>query len=271
MITFEVILAVASDLIANVVKEALAVAARLATRVLTELVELLRSASRMIGQTVGWLESASLRITGDLAELFAAGKAMLGRFGKLLDELASEGALADTGAGGMHMPIPDSPAPANVLESRAIKPTELAAPPRAKGTPSRYKDPEIRKHLDEVRGPDVPGRDDVLRPVELGKTALDETGMQVRTLQKVDQYHHLFVQQLKKWFKSKGINIDEYTVLLSADEHRWIHNEYRWNDLWKDYKRLNPQASADEIIAHLEDLKKQVGLEGLDIVPYPRP
>jgi hypothetical protein len=78
------------------------------------------------------------------------------------------------------------------------------------------------------------------------------------------------VQQLRGWFKSRGVNIDDYTVALSADEHRWIHNEYEWNELWKDFKQKNPTASPDEIFAKLNEFTKAVGLEGLEIVPYPR-
>lgn len=39
------------------------------------------------------------------------------------------------------------------------------------------------------------------------------------------EHHYLFVQQLRKWFRARGIDIDQFTVRLSADEHRWIHNE----------------------------------------------
>jgi hypothetical protein len=32
----------------------------------------------------------------------------------------------------------------------------------------------------------------------------------------------------------------------------------------------NPTASREEIIAQMRELQKRVGLEGLEIVPYPR-
>jgi hypothetical protein len=103
----------------------------------------------------------------------------------------------------------------------------------------------------------------------LGAKAMEEAGVSSRALRKIDEYHHLLVQQLRKWFKSRGVMIDEFTIKLTADEHRWIHDEYKWNELWKDFRMKNPKASPEEIMAQMRALLKQVGLEGLDIVPYP--
>jgi hypothetical protein len=131
---------------------------------------------------------------------------------------------------------------------------------RPPGSKSRYSQEEIAKEYLEEAGKKVPA----------GERALQESGVVARQLRKVEEYHHLLVRQLRKWFRSRGIDIDRYTVRLSADEHRWIHNEYRWNELWKDFRLKNPNASVEEILAQMRALQKQVGLEGLEIVPYPR-
>lgn len=129
---------------------------------------------------------------------------------------------------------------------------------RPPGSKSRYSDEEIaREYLREV-GKRVPQ----------GERGLEELGVIARRLRTLRERHHLLVQQLRRWFEERGINIDRYTVKLTADEHRWIHNEYRWNELWKDFRLKNPNATEGEILAHMRKLMKRVGLQGLDIVPY---
>jgi hypothetical protein len=123
---------------------------------------------------------------------------------------------------------------------------------------SQFTTEEIQKHILEETGTTVP----------VGTRALEETGVTSRALQAVRAKHHLFVQQLRKWFKSKGLDIDRYTIKLAADEHRLIHNEYRWNEIWKDFMKANPQASKREIFAQMRSMLADYGLEGLPIVPY---
>ncbi|MCA1606243.1 MAG: TIGR02269 family lipoprotein [Acidobacteria bacterium] len=131
---------------------------------------------------------------------------------------------------------------------------------RPPGSKSRYSDEEITKEYLKEVGKKVP----------TGERAAEELGVTARQLRKLHEHHHLLVQQLRKWFKSRGVNIDKFTLKLTADEHRWIHNEYRWNDLWIDFRLKNPKASPKEIRAAMEQFQKQVGLEGLKLVPYPR-
>ncbi|WP_189192301.1 DUF2380 domain-containing protein [Streptomyces albiflavescens] len=103
-----------------------------------------------------------------------------------------------------------------------------------------------------------------------GIRALGESGVAERTARAAYEYHHLLVQELRKWFSERGIkNIDDYTVRLSSDEHRWIHNEYHWNEIWKDFKKANPKASVKAIEAQLETMMKKYGIDGLEIVEYP--
>jgi hypothetical protein len=118
----------------------------------------------------------------------------------------------------------------------------------------------IRKQLLEETGKQVP----------LGARALEETMVTARHLEKVRQYHHLLVRQLRRWFKRQGVDIDRYTIKLSADEHRWIHNEYHWNDIWREFMRNNQKATPVQIKAQMKAMLKEFGLEGLPIVPYPK-
>ncbi len=130
---------------------------------------------------------------------------------------------------------------------------------RPPGSKSRFTQEEIAKDIAEETS-----------KVPSGERALEEAGVTPRQLRKVEENHHLLVQQLRKWFRKRGVDIDEFTVKLTADEHRWIHNEYKWNDLWKDFRLKNPKASTAEILTKMGEFQKRVGLEGLEIIPYPR-
>jgi len=123
-VLFEVILAVASDAIANIVKEALAVAARLTSRALAGAVQLVKSAGRFVGEAVEWIGRLGRKAAGEVGEMFEGLRALLNRVKALLAELGEEAALTD--AGGMHMPIPDSKA-VN-LESRALNAPARTSP-----------------------------------------------------------------------------------------------------------------------------------------------
>ncbi len=130
---------------------------------------------------------------------------------------------------------------------------------RPPGSKSRFTEKGIVKDIAEETG-----------KVSTGERALEEAGVTARQLRKVDENHHLLVQQLRRWFKQRGLDIDKYTVKLTADEHRWIHNEYNWNELWKDFRLKNPKASPKEILTQMQELQKRVGLESFEIVPYPK-
>jgi Domain of unknown function (DUF4157) len=119
-ILFEVILAVASDAIANVIKEALLTVGRLGARAITGAVEIFRTLGRYVGEVIEWLSRAAGKAAGELGEAFEGVRTLLTKLRTLLAEMADEGALADTGVGGIKVKVPD--VGPNVLESRAIKP-----------------------------------------------------------------------------------------------------------------------------------------------------
>ena len=124
MVLFEVILAVASDAIANIVKQALSVAARLTSRAVTGAVHLVKSAGRFIGEAVEWVGRLGRKAAGEVGEMFEGLRALLNRIKALLAELGEEAALTD--AGGMHMPVPETKA--LNLESRALGPPTRTSP-----------------------------------------------------------------------------------------------------------------------------------------------
>ncbi len=123
---------------------------------------------------------------------------------------------------------------------------------------SQFTTEEIQQHVLEETGTKVPA----------GERTLEEIGVSKKVLQAARAKHHLFVQQLRKWFKGKGLDIDKYTLKLAADEHRLIHNEYRWNEIWKDFMKANPKASKRQLFKQMREMLKEYGLEGLPIVPY---
>jgi Domain of unknown function (DUF4157) len=125
-ILFEVILAVASEGIASAVKSALRLAGELAARAVTGAVELLRSIGRLFGQALERVQGVGRRLAGQAGELFEAIQGLLRRLEAAFAEMVGDAAAADTGAGGIRMPVPETPAP-TVLESRALKPPSRAA------------------------------------------------------------------------------------------------------------------------------------------------
>ncbi len=127
-ILFEVLLAVASDGIATAAKSALRIAGELTARAVTGAVELLRDIGRLFGQALEWVQGIGRRLAGEASELFEAVREILRRLSAVFEEVAGDAAAADTGVGGVRMPVPEPPAPA-MLESRALKPPRPASGP----------------------------------------------------------------------------------------------------------------------------------------------
>lgn len=96
------------------------------------------------------------------------------------------------------------------------------------------------------------------------------------------QKHHLFPQQFKNQFEKIGIKIDELTVELTERLHlQGIHGKggfvgpgdivipaEKWNVLWSDFFKNNPNPSSKEIYQFAGQLMDAFGLSGLPIVPY---
>jgi uncharacterized lipoprotein (TIGR02269 family) len=89
--------------------------------------------------------------------------------------------------------------------------------------------------------------------------------------------HHLFPQEkdLAVWFRSKGINIHDWTVLVSEHHHLRIHKGPRgglWNEAWRQFREANRdrEVTREELIAKAFELAFRYEIAG-PIVPYRAP
>jgi Predicted lipoprotein of unknown function (DUF2380) len=79
--------------------------------------------------------------------------------------------------------------------------------------------------------------------------------------------HHIFPQQFRSQFESAGIDIDEYTVEMTQEEHQALHSK-GWNDEWGDFFDENPNASPGQIRDFAGELLNEAGFASRPIVPY---
>jgi hypothetical protein len=144
---------------------------------------------------------------------------------------------------------------------------------RKPGSQSRYKDDDIRNERLNETDKVSEGQRALDRPEPSGDSDLPGAkpgSVSPKALARAEEFHHLLVRELRAWFEARGLNIDDRTVKLSADEHRWIHNEHNWNARWKEFMRENQDASPVQMFMKLDQFMEEVGLRGLKIVPYPR-
>jgi len=84
--------------------------------------------------------------------------------------------------------------------------------------------------------------------------------------------HHLFPQQpsLAAWFRVKGINIHQHTMIVERAVHDRIHRGAEggpWNAAWRDFANANRGATEAEIWEHAVKLIFRFELTG-PIVPF---
>jgi hypothetical protein len=159
-ILLEVILLVASEGIATALKSAARIAGELAARVATKAVELIRGVGRLLGEALEWTRALARRFTGELGKVFEGVEGLLSRLDKLFAEIVGDPALADTGVGGVKLPVPEPAPPPTALESRAVKPpsgagTEPPAAPRRgarAGTSAERAASKLPKWVEEYVG-----------------------------------------------------------------------------------------------------------------------
>src|SRR5262245_19945139 len=84
--------------------------------------------------------------------------------------------------------------------------------------------------------------------------------------------HHIFPRMFREWFRLRGIDIDEFVILLEVEKHRSIHrgaNGGPWNAAW--YKFINEHlvtpVSKEEIYRYAGQLIYEFELFG-PVVPY---
>ncbi|MDC0707086.1 TIGR02269 family lipoprotein [Stigmatella sp. ncwal1] len=87
--------------------------------------------------------------------------------------------------------------------------------------------------------------------------------------------HHLFPQasEFREWFRAHGINIHDWTMVISAQSHLRIHgNDERgglWNEAWRQFMRsnLHRRLTQEELIRKAFELTYRFDIAG-PIVPY---
>ena len=151
-ILFEVLLAVGTDLIGNIVKEAALLVGRVATRA----VEAVKAIGGLIGRVLKWLEGLVGRFVANTGEVLVAIRDWLRTLLKVFDEIAPEmeGAVVGPKGTGVTVPVPKP----TVIESRIVR--QPGSPTLADITPPKVHPSNVGKELPP-------------RP-ELGKAPFDE-------------------------------------------------------------------------------------------------
>lgn|GEM_PF-2372306 len=88
--------------------------------------------------------------------------------------------------------------------------------------------------------------------------------------------HHIFSQQFRNLFKSKGINIDDFTVSIpqNTTHLKGIHGKGfnnlpgQWNSKWSEFIKNNPNATAKDFYQYAGKLMDEYGLSDLPIHPW---
>ncbi|GHG64836.1 hypothetical protein GCM10012319_05570 [Comamonas sp. KCTC 72670] len=91
-------------------------------------------------------------------------------------------------------------------------------------------------------------------------------------------HHHLFPQQpeLARWFRSHGVDIHKFTILIPEHIHRQLHSGKgrggMWNQAWRDYRdRTQGRAlTSEELHRKAVELIFRFELTG-PVVPYNAP
>jgi hypothetical protein len=72
-----------------------------------------------------------------------------------------------------------------------------------------------------------------------------------------------------RFFSDRGLNIEDYTMEVSAGTHRLgpdaLHRgpgEENWNGAWRQWINKHPDASKEEVIEQLNNMKLEFGLTG---------
>ncbi len=85
--------------------------------------------------------------------------------------------------------------------------------------------------------------------------------------------HHIFPQaaEFALWFKAKGIDIHAFTIRLPKSFHQWLHSGGpdggQWNEAWRQFRRENLGATAEQMWAFAGELMSRFGVNG-PLVPY---
>ena len=98
-------------------------------------------------------------------------------------------------------------------------------------------------------------------------SALSDKGMRVSNAYPRDPLHHVLPQEFRDFFKSKGLNVDDYAVAISEGEHTAIHT-MGWNKKWADWINANKGASQAEIWKFARKMMEEFKLNNRPFTKY---
>ncbi|QRN96747.1 TIGR02269 family lipoprotein [Archangium violaceum] len=159
--------------------------------------------------------------------------------------------------------------PGSVVLARGGSPVAITLPSPV--TPMRYRGWPLR--LPEDREPVfvIPWRNHHLRGLlPSQKQLLEEIELRMR---RPHEKHHIFPREFIDWFKFKGIDIHQYTLLIEELLHKRIHrgaNGGEWNAAWRQYIQTHQKATREEIWKFAWELCVRFGIYGA-IQPYYSP
>ncbi|WP_063934721.1 TIGR02269 family lipoprotein [Archangium violaceum] len=135
-------------------------------------------------------------------------------------------------------------------------------PPGYSGSPMRYWGRPLPLQREQGAVFIIPWRNHHLRKLLPSQKQLIEEAN--RKLNRPHEKHHIFPQEFKDWFKSKGINIHQWTMWIETEQHQRIHRGPGggpWNAAWRRFKRANEYtATKEEIWKHAWELCVRFGL-----------
>ncbi len=83
------------------------------------------------------------------------------------------------------------------------------------------------------------------------------------------EIHHGLPRQFSRFFSDRGLDIEDYTMEVSAGAHRLgpdaLHRgkgEENWNGAWRQFIANKPNATREEIVEQLNNMKVEFGLSG---------
>lgn len=89
--------------------------------------------------------------------------------------------------------------------------------------------------------------------------------------------HHIMPREFEKFFRARGINVDDFTVTVdhTVTHLKAIHGRGnmgqmpgRWNQVWGDWIKTNPNATASEVYQQAGKMMDDFGINHLPIHPY---
>ncbi|MFE8604148.1 SitA6 family polymorphic toxin lipoprotein [Archangium violaceum] len=136
-------------------------------------------------------------------------------------------------------------------------------PPGYSGSPMRYWGRPLPLQREQGAVFIIPWRNHHLRKLLPSQTQLIEEAN--RNLNRPHDKHHIFLQEFKKWFELRGINIHQWTMFIEKELHKSIHRGESggpWNAAWRQFiaERDGRKVTKEEIWQHAWELCVRFGL-----------